>query len=289
MAGNPFTSSDPREAIRQEWIAAAPFWRKWYTQLSHQSRRATELVVNGAALAPGMHVLDLASGTGEPSLSLAVAVGPQGRVVATDLVREMLQVAEEIAAARGIRNIEFQAADAEQLPFPDRHFDRVTCRFGIMFVPDIHKALREMRRVLKPGGRVSFVTWGPAEENPLFGTMIRPFLKYVEVPKPEPDSPHIFRFADETKLARTLSEAGFHAVDATKHKIDWPWPGTPDEAWEGGSELAAPFRKIMAATPADKKEEAVREAIEGIRAFYNGKSVNFPASVNSATASAAYS
>ena len=118
MAGNPFASSDPREAIRQEWIAAAPFWRKWYTQLSHQSRRATELVVNGAALAPGMHVLDLASGTGEPSLSLAVAVGPQGRVVATDLVREMLQVAEENSAARGIRNIEFQAADAEQLPFP---------------------------------------------------------------------------------------------------------------------------------------------------------------------------
>jgi ubiquinone/menaquinone biosynthesis C-methylase UbiE len=165
----------------------------------------------------------------------------------------MLQVAEENSAARGIRNIEFQAADAEQLPFPDRHFDRVTCRFGIMFVPDIHKALREMRGVLKPGGRVSFVTWGPAEENPRFGTMIRPFLKYVEVSKPEPDSPHVFRFADETKLARTLSEAGFHAVNATKCKIDWPWPGTPDEAWEGGSELAAPFKKIMAATPADKK------------------------------------
>src|SRR5215469_17515596 len=88
---------------------------------------------------------------------------------------------------------------------------------------------------------------GPAEENPLFGTMIRPFLKYVEVPKPEPDSPHILRFADETKLARTLSEAGFHAVNATKHKIDLPWPGTPEEAWEGGSELAAPFGKIMAA------------------------------------------
>jgi len=122
-----------------------------------------------------------------------------------------------------------------------------------MFVPDIHKALREMRGVLKPGGRVSFVTWGPAEENPRFGTMIRPFLKYVEVSKPEPDSPHVFRFADETKLARTLSEAGFHAVNATKCKIDWPWPGTPDEAWEGGSELAAPFKKIMAATPADKK------------------------------------
>jgi len=75
MAGNPFASSDPREAIRQEWIAAAPFWRKWYTQLSYQSRRATELVVNGAALAPGMHVLDLAvapASLRSPSPSLSV-------------------------------------------------------------------------------------------------------------------------------------------------------------------------------------------------------------------------
>ncbi|HUL32941.1 MAG TPA: class I SAM-dependent methyltransferase [Candidatus Eisenbacteria bacterium] len=279
------TAPDPRETIRQEWSAAAPFWKKWHAQLSHQSRRATELVVHGAQLSSGHHVLDLASGTGEPSLSVAGAVGPDGRVFATDLVREMLHVAEEFAAARGFRNIEFHSADAEQLPFPDRHFDRVTCRFGLMFVPDTQKALREMRRVLKPGGRVSFVTWGPSDENPLFATMLRPFLKYVEVPRPDPDAPHVFRFANEAKLGRALADAGFREVAAAKHKIDWPWPGTPEEAWQGGSELAAPFKKIIAATPPDKREEAVQEAIAGIRAFYNGTAVVFPATVNSATAS----
>jgi SAM-dependent methyltransferase len=283
MTANSSPAADPRDTIRQEWLAAAPFWKKWYPQLAHQSRHATEIVVQGAALSPGLHVLDLASGTGEPSLSVSAAVGPHGRVVATDLVSEMLQVAEENAAARGIRNIEFQAADAEQLPFPDRHFDRVTCRFGIMFIPDIQKALGEMRRVLKPKGRVSFVVWGPAEENPLFATMLRPFLKYVEVPPPPPDAPHIFRFAEESKLARTLSDAGFHDVSATKHKINWPWPGTAEEAWQGGSELAAPFKKIIAATPAEKREEAVREAIAGIRRFSDGNAVNFPATVVSAT------
>lgn len=275
---------DPREVIRQEWRAAAPFWKKWYSQLAFQSRRATELVVERAALSPGMHVLDLASGSGEPSLSVSVVVGPQGRVVATDLLREMLEIAEENAAARGLRNIEFRAADAEQLPFPDRHFDRITCRFGIMFVPDIQKALREMRRVLKPGGRVSFVTWGPLEENPLFGLMIRPFLKYVEVPPPPPDSPHIFRFADTSKLEQTITDAGFHDARATKHKINWPWPGTPEEAWEGGSEIAAPFKKIIAATPADKREEVIREIIESLRQFFDGQQVNFPATVIASSA-----
>jgi len=275
---------DPREVIRQEWRAAAPFWKKWHSHLAFQSRRATELVVEGAALSPGMHVLDLASGTGEPSLSVADAVGPQGRVFATDLLLEMLEIAQENAAARGLHNIEFRAADAEQLPFPDRHFDRITCRFGIMFVPDIQKALNEMRRVLKPGGRVSFVTWGALEENPLFGLMIRPFLKYVQVPPPPPDSPHVFRFADENKLAQTISDAGFHQARATKHKINWPWPGTAEEAWQGGSELAAPFKKVIAATPADKREEVIREIIASLRQFSDGQAINFPATVVASSA-----
>ena len=89
------------------------FWKKWYSQLAFQSRQATELVVKGAALSPGMHVLDLASGSGEPALSVAAAVGPQGRVTATDLLPEMLQIAEENASARGIKNIDFRAADAD--------------------------------------------------------------------------------------------------------------------------------------------------------------------------------
>ena len=277
-------SPDPREIIRQEWRDAAPFWRKWSSQLAFQSRQATELVVQGAALSPGLHVLDLASGSGEPALSVSAAIAPQGRVIATDLLLEMLEVAQENAAARGLTNIDFRAADAEQLPFPGGLFDRVTCRFGIMFIPDVQKALREMRRVLKPGGRVSFVTWGPLDENPLFGLMIRPFLKYVDVPPPAPDSPHVFRFSSEEKLTQTISAAGFEEVHATKHKINWPWPGTAEQAWQGGSELAAPFKKIIAATPADKREEVIREVIASIRQFYDGHAVNFPASILASSA-----
>jgi ubiquinone/menaquinone biosynthesis C-methylase UbiE len=284
MSSRPFPTPDTPDSIRQEWVDAAPFWKKWYPQLAQQSRRATELVVEGAALVPGLHVLDIASGTGEPSLTIAEAVGPQGRVVATDLVPEMLEFAEENATSLGLRNVEFHPANAEDLPFPDRHFDRVTCRFGIMFIPDIQKALGEMRRVLKPGGRASFITWGAREENPLFVTMIRPFLKYVDVPKPAPDSPHIFRFSDENKLAATLTDSGFREVRAVKHKISWPWPGSAEDSWQASSELAAPFKKIMAAVPPEKREEAVQEAIEAIRQFSDGQSINFPATVVLATA-----
>ena len=285
MTTTPSPTTDPKEAVRQDWLSAAPAWKKWYSQLAFQSRQATELVVQGAAISPGMHVLDLAGGSGEPALSLSAAVGPEGRVTSTDLLREMLQIAEENAAARNLKNIEFRAADAEQLPFPAGLFDRVTCRFGIMFMPDIHKALTEMRRVLKPGGRVSFITWGSLEENPLFSSMLRPFLKYVDVPPPPPDAPNVFRYADENKLAGVITAAGFKDVRVAKHKINWAWPGTPEQAWQAGSELAAPFKRIIAAAPPDKRELAIHEAIENYRRFYDGQSVNIPATINSATAS----
>jgi SAM-dependent methyltransferase len=153
-----------------------------------------------------------------------------------------------------------------------------------MFIPDIQKAFSEMRRVLKPGGRVSFITWGSIEENPMFSSMIGPFLKYVEVPPPPPDAPHVFRFADEKKLAELLCLAGFLQVTVTKHKINWAWPGTPEQAWQGTSELAAPFKRIINAAPPDKRELAIHEAIENLRRFSDGQAVNIPATINSATA-----
>ena len=190
-----------------------------------QTRAATELVLRGAELSPGMKVLDLACGTGEPALSIAHAVGPQGRVVATDLVPQMLDFARENASAQGLENIEFQMADAESLPFADGEFDRVTCRFGVMFFPDIPKAMAEIRRVLKPGGRVCVAVFGSLEENPLFLVSLGPFLMRVTMTPPPPDAPHIFRFANETKLANALASAGFHSgwYQQTAGRIPLAW------------------------------------------------------------------
>lgn len=270
---------DVKAAIHQEWQGAAPLWKKWYGKLAAQSRAATELVVKGASLSPGLRVLDLASGTGEPALSIATAVGPTGSVVATDMVPEMLEGARENAAAVGISNMEFQIADAESLPFASGEFDRVTARFGLMFFPDVHKALVEVKRVLKPGGRISFVVWGPSEENPVFSTMLGPFLKHVEMPAPPPDAPGVFRFADQSKLAGVVSAAGFKEVETSRTIVDWHWPGSPEEAYQATSELAAPFKKIIAALPPEKMDEVVGEVIAGIARYYDGKAVNYTASL----------
>jgi SAM-dependent methyltransferase len=284
MENQAASAKDIKATIHEEWQGAAPLWKKWYSKLAWQSRRATELVVIGAALSPGQHVLDLASGTGEPALSIADVVGPNGRVVATDMVPEMLQGGRDNASALNLSNMEFKVADAESLPFNFGEFDCVTARFGLMFFPDVHKALSEVRRVLKPGGRISFVVWGPAEENPLFSTMTGPFLKHVQMPAPAPDAPGVFRFADESKLAGVISAAGFHHLKTAKTKVDWPWPGPPEEAWLATSELAAPFKKMIAALPPEKMPSVVAEVIEGIARYYDGQKVNFPASLVSVQA-----
>ena len=272
-----------KETIRAEWTGAAPQWQKWNEKLILQSRAATDLVVHNAQLAPGMHVLDLASGTGEPSLSIAKAVGPQGRVVATDLVPGMLDNARQNARALGLTNIEFRQADAEQLPFSDQEFDRVTCRFGIMFFPQIDKALAEIRRVLKPGGRVSFIVWGSFAENPLFAATLGPFMKHVQVPPPPPDAPTIFRFADENKLASTLKSSGLHSVEVRKHQVPWLWPGPPEEAWDALRDLAAPFRKMIDALPPEKKPEVMEEIVSNLRRFEEGNQVKLPATLVTGT------
>jgi hypothetical protein len=114
--------------------------------------------------------------------------------------------------------------------------------------------------------------------------MLGPFLKHVKVPPPDPDAPHIFRFAEECKLAGVLTSAGFQEVSVAKHKVSWPWPGRAEESWQASSEIAAPFKKMIAALPPEKREEVTQEVINGIRCFYDGQQINFPASLVSATA-----
>ena len=137
-------------------------------RLGQQGQR---LIVERAHVAPGMTVLDLASGHGEPAFALAAAVGPTGHVTATDQGPALLAIAEERARGEGLTNMTFRVADAHALPFPDGTFDRVTSRLGVMYFVELERAMQEVRRVLKPGGRVTFMAWGPLDQ-PLFQILV---------------------------------------------------------------------------------------------------------------------
>src|SRR5271170_276581 len=135
---------------------------KWKAKSAAMGRDVTEALVEYAQPRAGMKILDLASGTGEPAISLASRVGPGGQVTALDLSAELLEIAAERARERKLVNLVVKQADASELPFPDDSFDLVTSRFGVMFFDT--KALREALRVLRPGARACFMAWGPFEQ-----------------------------------------------------------------------------------------------------------------------------
>src|SRR5262249_40185489 len=157
----------------------------------------------------------------------------------------------------GLTNLTFQEADAHALPFADETFDRVTCRFGVMYFADVGQALREIRRVLKPGGLAALTAWGPLEQNPISVSALGPFLSRTSIPPPPPGAPHPFRFASQGSLSQEFERAGFKLIDEQLRTINCAWPGPPEELWEHFREIAAGFRPIMNSLPPDQRQQAI--------------------------------
>lgn len=240
-----------------------------------QTHAATEAIVQAAQVSLGMRVLDLASGTGEPALTLAEVVGAEGHVTATDLVPEMLAVAEESARQSGLTNISFQQADAEALPFPDQVFDVVTCRLGVMFFPNVGQALRETRRVLKPGGRATFIAQGPEDRNSWQSGILKVLWKYVQIPSLAPGAFDQFRFAPVGTLSAAFREAGLRQVQEEYRTIPWPWPGSAEQYWDFRRE--GQVGRLIERVVSEQREKVIDEVIESIRQYYDGQQVNFTA------------
>jgi ubiquinone/menaquinone biosynthesis C-methylase UbiE len=251
---------------------------KWKAKSAAMGRDVTEALVEYARPKPGMKVLDLASGTGEPAISVAMRVGSEGHVTALDLSSELLQIAADRAQQRGLANVSTQQADAQDLPFSDQSFDLVTSRFGVMFFQDCEKALREVHRVLKSGARACFLAWGPFEQ-PYFSSMIGVVVKHVGGPAIEPGGPDPFRFARPGSLSSVLRKAGFSNVEEETKALPWTWPGTAEEVWEQVQAIAAPFRPLLQRIPVEGRDEIDRKVIGAIQQYVDGETIKFGAVV----------
>lgn len=255
-----------KEQQRKDWSRAAEGWRKNDARLRETSAPVTKRLLELTGIARGQRVLDIASGTGEPALPAAEIVGPQGFVLGTDLSEEMLAVAREKAAARGLSNVEFRQVDGEELAVDPESFDAVLCRWGIMFMPDAGRCLRQAQGALKPGGRVALSVWGPPERNPFFTVPMGVLMRYVEIPPPRPGAPGVFAFADKDRLASTLGEAGFRDVQIEGFELPMAAFDSGQEYWQYTREMAAPVAALLAQLPADTQRtvgEEIARAAEG--------------------------
>lgn len=233
---SPHDAGNHKAAVHDLWVKKSAAWDRWADEISGLAERLNAPLLDAADLAPGLNVLDLASGVGEPALSIARRVGDSGVVTATDLVPEMLAGVRRRAAAAGLGNLRFEIADMEALPFANSTFDRVVCRFGVMFCPRPDVALAEANRILKPGGRAAFMVWGPIEDNTLFDVVQSVAGGFVDTPAFIGDlSP--FRFGAEGQISRALETAGFVAVEEREARFT-PAPPAGSHFWRFNVEMS---------------------------------------------------
>jgi SAM-dependent methyltransferase len=272
-----------KDAIRDQWAHAAGVWGKWHPKFTAMTGSVTQVLCDAAALEPGLRVLDLAGGTGEPSLSVAQRVAPGGSVTYSDFVPEMIAVAQEHARRANISNIDFRQVDAEDIPFEDNSYDRVVARFGVMFFPDMQRALAEVRRVLKPNGRISFVVWQAVANNPWFEELNGPLARRGLLKPPPPGMPGPFRFGEPGSLPRELRAAGFEDVAETPHTLAWTWPGPADEYLDFTQGTLPPVRKALEEAGAER-DAVTNELLDVIRQHESGGQIHLESLVFAVTA-----
>lgn len=192
------------------WGSSEAHWQQDVERRGHDFAAATGRMLEAAGLKPGDHVLDVAAGTGDQSLLAARIVGPGGSILATDISADMLTIAAQVVQQEGLTNVTTRVMDAEQLDLEDQAFDAVICRLGLMLLPHRAHALREICRVLKPGGKLAALVWSVPEHNPLWSLPLAILAHYTRgssAPRPNP-----FALSDPSVFAWDLTDAGFHEV-----------------------------------------------------------------------------
>jgi SAM-dependent methyltransferase len=257
------------EMIRYWNEAAGPPWVAMQERLDVQLAALGTLTRERAGIAAGARVLDVGCGCGGTTLELARVVGADGRVVAVDISEPMLARARARADAAGLgTRIDWRLADAQTARFDEAAFDCVYSRFGVMFFEDPPAAFANLRRALRPQGRLAFVCWQARERNPWMMAPALAAMQHVAFPPPPaPDAPGPFAFADVERVRGILEAAGF--ADVAHEAIDRPMPlgnGGLDEAVELVLSVGPVGQALREAQAGPEQRErvvaAVREALE---------------------------
>lgn len=270
------TTAEPvefRTGQRTQWNTAAGGWKKWSPLIDKGAGVVSERLVERAEIRSGDRVLDVACGYGEPALTAAGRVGPEGEVVATDIAADMLAFGRERAAAAKLDNVTFLESDAASLDFPEASFDAALSRWGIIFEPEPEASAAKIRGFLKPGARIAISSWGPVDRVPMFALTMGIIVRRLDVPPPPPGTPGPLSRPTPEALAALLEGGGF--TDVQVEEVDVVFEhASPQEFTTYMREIAPPLSGLLAGFPPEVQEEtwaamtdAVRERAGGDRPF----------------------
>jgi ubiquinone/menaquinone biosynthesis C-methylase UbiE len=262
-----------REAMRKNWAARM---RHYDQHAAPNTARFAAVLLDLVRPQPGERVLDVATGSGVVAVAAARLVGPSGSIVATDLVPEWEDLFAERCAAAGVRNAAFRAMGAEALDLPDETFDVALCQFGLMFVPDPLQALREMRRVLRQGGRLGIVVWSTAERAVCVGLLDRLLAPLLAAVPPEAQLPTALSLSEPGLIERLIAEAGFGALNSERRVLDYI-SEAPEEAWRFRVIEGPPaVREAVARLHPDERRQLHHRFVAELERYRQGGEIRLP-------------
>lgn len=253
---------------RESWGAAAAGWEAQRERVWAASAPVGEAIVAALDPQPGQTLLELAAGPGDTGFTAALLLGPAGLLISSDLAPEMVDAARRRGAELGLENVEYRVLDAQALDLPDGSIDGILCRWGYMLMPDPLQALRETRRVLRDGGRLSFAVWGPRGRNRWATAIGRSLLAVGLMEPPDPLAPGMFALADTGRLADLIVTAGFEPPAIAEVVVSWRYDSF-DEYVEVQTSLSRDLRSRLEELDAAARTQVLEATREQLQPYAN--------------------
>ncbi len=251
---------DPHEADRvraeslERWERAAPAWGRNAERIREWGMALSTWMIDALELQPGQRVLELAAGPGDTGFMAAELVAPGGTLICSDGAEAMLEVARRRAGELGISGVEFKALQLEWIDLPAAGVDAVLCRWGLTLALDPEAAAQEMRRVLRPGGRIAVAVWDLPEHNPWATIAQRALTDLGLMAAPDPAAPGMFALSGPGRLEELLQDAGFGDVVVGSVEVPRHYPDLESYVYET-SQLSGVFRDHWAELDEERRAQ----------------------------------
>lgn len=256
-----------KRTTRTQWQDAADAWHRWGPVIGRWLDAATTAMLDDAGVREGARVLDVAAGAGEQTLRIARRVGPTGHVLATDLAPALLERAQADAAAEGLANVATRELDGEDTAdLGAATFDAAVSRVGLIYFPDRHRALTGIHHVLRPGGRVSLVSYSTPDRNGFFAVPVGIIRTRAGLPAPVPGQPGPFSVGAPGVLEDALAAAGF--VDVAVRAVPSPLLlASAAECVRFQQESFGALHQMLAGLEPAEREDVWYEVEDALRQF----------------------